>query len=178
MKETMSLCRCGASANKPYCDGSHVVEEFSGKREIEKPLHKERTYVGEKITIHDNRRICSHAAECVDRLPSVFRKEGRPWIDPDGDDVEKIIDVVARCPSGALSYTIDGVHHRDQEREPAIHIARDGPYNIVGGIELQIPDELQPPSREHYSLCRCGASKIKPYCDGSHSSVEFRDEKN
>ncbi|NIR47721.1 hypothetical protein GWO43_04615, partial [candidate division KSB1 bacterium] len=92
----------------------------------------------------------------------------RPWIEPDADEAEKIIDVIERCPSGALSYTIDGVHHRDQEREPAILIARDGPCNIVGGIELQVPEELQPPSCEHYSLCRCGASKNKPYCDGAH----------
>lgn len=55
-----------------------------------------------KITIHDKRKICSHAAECVNNLPSVFRLNSRPWIDPDGASSEEIIDSIRKCPSGAL----------------------------------------------------------------------------
>lgn len=178
IKDKIALCRCGASANKPYCDGSHAVIGFSGERNIDKPLHKERQYQGEDITIHDNRVICSHAAECVNKLPAVFRLGERPWIEPNGADVEAIIAVIEECPSGALSYTRNGVRYRDQEREPAIKIAKNGPYDVTGGIAIKVDAELQPPSREHYSLCRCGASKNKPFCDGSHHDTHFRDDNN
>ena len=82
------------------------------------------------------------------------------------------------CPSGALSYTKDGVHYKDQEREPAIEIAQNGPYNIVGGIEFNDPIGSKPESKEHYTLCRCGASKNKPFCTGEHHDIHFEDDKN
>ena len=61
-KDKIALCRCGESAHKPYCDGSHTTAKFSGKREIDKSLTKEKMYEGKEISIHDNRVICSHAA--------------------------------------------------------------------------------------------------------------------
>ena len=172
----VALCRCGASANKPYCDGAHVKIGFSGQREIDKPLDRERSYESKQITIHDNRAICSHAAECVNKLPSVFRLGQTKWIEPDAGEVSEIIDVVNRCPSGALSYTINDIRYGEQDREACIKISKDGPYNIEGKIELHIGETLRPPSKEHFSLCRCGASKNKPYCDGSHRDVGFKDD--
>lgn len=174
-KEEMYFCRCGASQNKPFCDGSHRKIDFSGERLINKPLDKERSYAGKRITIHDNRTICSHAKECVNRLPAVFRFGERPWIQPDAAGVDEIIDVVTRCPSGALSYSIDEVHYRDHNREPAIFIAENGPYNVTGGIKFVCEGDVQPPIKDHYSLCRCGASKNKPFCDGSHVDIDFKD---
>ena len=174
----VALCRCGASANKPYCDGSHKTAGFSGERETDRSLTREKAYPGKKIVIHDNRTICSHAAECVKTLSTVFDLEKRPWINADGATPEEIIDLVRRCPSGALSYTVDEKQERDFERPPRLEIARHGPYNICGGIQLNIDEEMTPPSTEHYALCRCGSSKNKPYCDGSHHSISFRDEEN
>jgi CDGSH-type Zn-finger protein len=177
-RSTIVLCRCGHSANKPYCDGTHSTINFSGDREIDKPLDKEKTYVGDKITIHDNRTICSHAATCVSELSSVFSLDRRPWIDANGADVDSIINSIKKCPSGALSYSIGGVHYRDHEREPMIRIEKNGPYQVTGNIELKHELDLQPPSKEHYALCRCGVSKNKPFCDGSHHGIGFKDEKN
>ncbi len=177
-KDKIALCRCGESANKPYCDGSHNAAGFSGNREINKPLAKERVYEGKEISVHDNRVICCHAAECVKQLPSVFRLEERPWIDPDQAGVEEIISVINKCPSGALSYSIDETHHRDQNRDSAIQIAENGPYDVRGNVILKVEAELQPPSKEHYSLCRCGASKNKPFCDGAHRDIDFSDKDN
>ncbi len=174
-KDRIALCRCGESANKPYCDGAHATIEFSGEREINRPLAKEKIYQGKDISIHDNRVICSHAAECVELLSSVFRLEERPWIDPDRAELNSIIEVIKKCPSGALSYSINEKHYRDQDREPAIQIAQNGPYDVIGNVVLKVEEELQPPSKEHYSLCRCGASKNKPFCDGAHRDINFTD---
>ena len=174
----IALCRCGHSLKKPFCDGTHNKVGFTGERDTNVSLTEERPYGGEEITVHDNRTVCWHAKECVARLGSVFDKDASPWIVPDNAKAEEIIDTVKKCPSGALSYTFNDVHTRDFDRDPEINIALDGPYNVMGYIEINLPEGLQPPSREHYSLCRCGASKNKPYCDGSHNDINFSDEKN
>ena len=171
-KANIALCRCGGSANKPFCDGSHKGNGFSGKREIDKPLHKSTPYEGEEVTIHDNRRICAHAAHCINDLPSVFRKDGRPWINPDGAGSEAIATVSHKCPSGALKATRNGERIDREDDLMEITIRAAGPYEVRGGIDIQIDEELSPPEPTRYALCRCGASKNKPYCDGSHGDLD------
>ena len=177
-KPVIALCRCGGSAKKPFCDGTHSKLGFSSQKVAEGTRDKRQDYVGKGITIHDNRSICSHAGFCTDRLASVFRPKTKPWIDPDGAPIEEVIDAVKRCPSGALSYSIDGVEHRDQDRAPMITVSKDGPYLVTGGVELEVESRAEGASEEHYTLCRCGASKNKPFCDGTHWSVKFTDDKN
>ena len=142
---------------------------------------KSKDYVGKEITIHDNRKICSHAAECINNLSSVFKLNSRPWINPDSARTEEIIDTIRKYPSGTLSYSINGIEYRDQnERRPIVIISKDGPYVITGGIDL-IGDNIQwaeGASKEHYTLCRCSASKCRPFCDGMHRTVNFKDDKN
>lgn len=182
-----ALCRCGGSKNKPFCDGTHNVIRFSSANktlendDIKKIVIKDkrRDYPGKEITVHDNRKICSHAAECVNNLSSVFKLGSRPWINPDASKMNDIVEVVRRCPSGALSYSIDGVEYRDPEeqRNPTVTVLKNGPYHITGGIEL-IGENIQfgeGASKEHYTLCRCGASENKPFCDGAHKSSNFND---
>lgn len=175
-KAKIFLCRCGGSSNKPFCDGSHKRNGFSDARESSAPLDKERAYAGQQITVHDNRAICSHSQRCVKELAAVFNNKSRPWVNPDGASPEEIIALVKKCPSGALSYSIAGKQQRNFEREPQITISKNGPYHISGEIVLQ--HDLQPPATEHYSLCRCGASKNKPFCDGSHHQSGFQDDQN
>jgi hypothetical protein len=86
--------------------------------------------------------------------------------------------MIQECPSGALSYSIDGVEHRDQDREPTIFVAPNGPYVVTGGPDLPDTTMAEGASMEHFTLCRCGKSKNKPFCDGTHWSVEFTDDKN
>jgi len=188
----VALCRCGASKNKPFCDGTHSTIGFSSENKVDENVgtgigekkivkDKRKDYVGKKITIHDNRRICSHAAECVNNLPSVFKLSSRPWINPDAAEVEEIVDTIRKCPSGALSYSIDSIEYRDQnDRNPMVTVSKDGPYVITGRVEL-MGDNIRfgdGASKEHYTLCRCGASNIKPFCDGMHKVINFKDDKN
>ncbi|MCA9726862.1 MAG: CDGSH iron-sulfur domain-containing protein [Candidatus Eisenbacteria bacterium] len=170
-EEVFALCRCGGSANKPFCDGTHKRNGFSGARETDAALDRERLYEGSEIAIHDNRTICSHATHCTKDLPAVFRYGQKPWIDPEGADAAAIMEQIRRCPSGALSYARGGEIVRDVAREPGIEIERGGPYRVTGSIALS--GDLQPPSREHYALCRCGRSRNKPFCDGTHHDVDF-----
>ena len=175
VRATVFLCRCGGSRNKPFCDGTHAKIGFTDRRETRKQIDRRRAYVGREITINDNRAICAHAGFCTDALKGVFASRRKPWIMPDEAGVEEIVATVLRCPSGALSYTIDGIELGDQERQPTISVSKDGPYYVTGGIALEHPKGLHGPSREHYALCRCGHSKNKPFCDGTHWAIEFRD---
>jgi CDGSH-type Zn-finger protein len=184
----VALCRCGASNNKPFCDGTHGTIGFSSDNKTDDNISSEhlirdkrKNYVGKEITIHDNRRICSHAQECVNNLSSVFKLNSRPWINPDSARTAEIIDTIRKCPSGALSYSINDIEYRDpNERKPMMTVSKNGPYLIAGGIDL-IGDNIQwaeGASKEHYTLCRCGASSNKPLCDGMHRTVNFKDDKN
>ena len=171
----VALCRCGASGNKPFCDGSHGAVGFTDKNTADPAANKRHDYVGKCITIHDNRAVCAHAGVCTDRLSSVFRMNAEPWIDPDGAQTAEMIATIEACPSGALSYSVDNVEHRDREREPMVTVVDNGPYTITGGVELVGQSLGDGASNEHFTLCRCGGSKNKPFCDGSHWSIGFKD---
>jgi CDGSH-type Zn-finger protein len=179
---SVALCRCGGSKDKPFCDGTHRSLGFSSenKNVPQTAEDKRKDYVGKGITVHDNRRICSHSAECVRNLESVFRLGQRPWINPNGASIESVIETVKKCPSGALSYSTADIEYRDQEdRKPLVIVEKNGPYRVQGGIELVgINNWGKGASKEHYTLCRCGASNNKPFCDGSHLQIRFRDDKN
>ena len=172
---TAALCRCGASANKPFCDGSHKKIGFSSAKLDGRLEDKNETYKGQKITIHDNRSLCAHAGYCTDNLASVFRMKQEPWIDPNAASVEEIIATIRSCPSGALSYTMDDAEKSRGEgaSDPAIHVVPNGPYVVSGGVELADVTWGEGASKNEYTLCRCGASKNKPFCDGTHWDIEF-----
>jgi glutamate synthase domain-containing protein 2/CDGSH-type Zn-finger protein len=172
----MRLCRCGHSSHKPFCDGTHEKVRFSSDKREGRVPDRLDDYEGKEITIHDNRGVCSHAGYCTDNVPSVFRMGKEPWIDPDGASADEIARVIRMCPSGALSYTKNKILYKDQDREPAITLSKNGPYRVVGGPELIDVNKSQPESKEHYTLCRCGGSKNKPFCDGTHWYINFTDE--
>ena len=175
----MALCRCGGSEDKPFCDGTHFLVGFDGQCQNNGEKNRVKDYEGRDITVHDNRWACSHIGYCSRGLPAVFRPKEKPWVRPDEAPADEVEATVGLCPSGALSHTRDGVLHRDLDREPGIRVDHNGAYQVVGGPEFEDKQGgAKPVSPEHYSLCRCGASENKPFCDGTHRFCGFDDPKN
>jgi CDGSH-type Zn-finger protein/truncated hemoglobin YjbI len=181
----LALCRCGKSARKPLCDGSHAVSGFDDAKDPGRVPDRRDTYHGQQVTVFDNRGICQHSGYCTDRLPAVFRTDVEPFVAPSGGRMDEIIRAVRDCPSGALSYALGEAEARahvdwDNARDPAIEVTRDGPYRVSGGIPVLDGDgspaaRAQGSSAEHCALCRCGYSRNKPFCSGMHWYAEFRD---
>ncbi|MDA1264034.1 MAG: CDGSH iron-sulfur domain-containing protein [Planctomycetota bacterium] len=162
-----ALCRCGASANKPFCDGAHGGAGFTGAKDPSRTEDRTDEYVGEALTVRDNRGLCAHAGVCTEILPEVWRMHEEPWIDPDGAPPEAVAAVVRACPSGALSSNFPG-DDAGEEEGPSVLVVPNGPYVVKGLSEVD-----GEPVSATCTLCRCGASKNKPRCDGSHWGVEF-----
>lgn len=183
VRPQLALCRCGASATKPICDGTHATSGFTGAKSPARVADRRDTYTGQQVTVYDNRGICAHSGLCTDRLPTVFRQGQEPFVAPSGGRMDEIVRAVRACPSGALSFAIEAREAReqvDQDRPPAIEVSKDGPYRVTGAIPLIGPDGEPEPraegsSTEHYSLCRCGQSQNKPFCSGMHWYVDFQD---
>ncbi|MBV8945993.1 MAG: CDGSH iron-sulfur domain-containing protein [Solirubrobacterales bacterium] len=180
----MAFCRCGESGIKPVCDGRCASNGFTDRKDPKRVPDQRDIYDGVQLTVFDNRGICQHSGFCTDRLGTVFHTEGA-FVTPSGGRMDEIIRAVRDCPSGALSYAIDGVEARaqvdwDNRREPAIEITKDGPYRIAGGIALsdsrgEAVKRARGSSLEHYALCRCGHSQNKPFCSGMHWYIDFKD---
>ena len=147
------LCRCGNSSNKPFCDDTHAKIGFDGSRIATGPMGAPELHQGRRVTIHDNRAICAHSGVCTDNLPGVFRLGQEPWIDPDGAEAEAVMALVRRCPSGALSYTIDGQLPSAGPRERMIIASKNGPYFVTGGVALEAAG-VTPRDPDRYALCR------------------------
>jgi CDGSH-type Zn-finger protein/truncated hemoglobin YjbI len=180
----MALCRCGESAIKPVCDGACTSSGFTDKKDPKRVPDKRDSYDGVQLTVFDNRGICQHSGLCTDRLATVFHTDGA-FVTASGGRMDEIIRAVRDCPSGALSYAIDGAEARaqvdwDDTREPMIEVTKDGPYRITGSIPLtdrhgHAFKRAADSSLEHYALCRCGHSQNKPFCSGMHWYLDFND---
>jgi CDGSH-type Zn-finger protein/ferredoxin len=168
-----SLCRCGESKYKPMCDGSHSAAGFVGTRKDSDKQEPEH-YVGKGITIVFDRYLCMGNGACGE-LEAVFGTHDEPKYEPDAASVDEIIATIKKCPSGALSYILDGVHVRYFFDKPQVVVEQNGPLHVQGEVNLiddQESDKLLPMA-DHYTLCRCGGSKKKPLCDGSHEENGF-----
>ena len=188
----LALCRCGASATKPFCDGAHATSGFTDAKDPNRVPDQRDTYPGQQVTIFDNRGICQHSGLCSDRVPTAFRTGAEPFVAPSGGRLDELVRAVRDCPSGALSLGFDGSDDKHEARdltdwhgtrERAIAVTQDGPYRVTGAIPVTdagLRDGADVPraagsSREHFALCRCGHSQNKPFCSGMHWYVDFRD---
>lgn len=126
---------------------------------------------GEALRLYFDTKRCIHARFCVLGAPDVFVGNVKgPWIRPDAMDVEALVAVAHRCPSGAITY--DRKTPRPEEHAPpvnTVHLREHGPLTVAA--DIQVEGDVQ---RFRAVLCRCGASKRKPFCDGSHTEIDFR----
>jgi CDGSH-type Zn-finger protein/uncharacterized Fe-S cluster protein YjdI len=126
---------------------------------------------GKDLTLLYEGVKCIHSRFCVTGAPKVFLANVKgPWIHPDAMDVDRLVEIAHACPSGAIRYVRkDG--HADETAPPVnlISIRENGPYSVRADIRL----DGSTAAGFRATLCRCGASKHKPFCDGSHHDVEF-----
>lgn len=174
VREVMALCRCGASKSKPFCDGSHKEVGFDDT--IGTPSGRDRliAYEGQEVTVTYNPLLCSHAAECGRLAKHIFNPAQKPWVQPDNGSVEDVRAVVAACPSGALALGADAAREHLTADRAEIAVERNGPY-WVQHVTAPADPQAEGMSAEKYVLCRCGQSGNKPYCDGSHRDLKWRD---
>lgn len=132
-----------------------------------------RVYRGGDIEVSFDFDVCIHVGACLLGLPSVFELHRRPWILPDAADADAVAEVVERCPSGALQYRRlgDGPQERPPS-PPTLTPLRNGPLLVHGQIEVAVPGGAAE-SMPRATMCRCGLSKNKPFCDNSHLDAEF-----
>jgi uncharacterized Fe-S cluster protein YjdI/CDGSH-type Zn-finger protein len=133
-----------------------------------------RSYRGPAIEVSFDLGTCIHVGECLRRLPEVFALNSRPWISPDAASADQTAAVIERCPSGALQYRrLDGGAEEIAPEPPTVVPMRNGPLLVRGRVEVRHDDgtlEVLPRA----TLCRCGGSANKPFCDNTHLRNGFR----
>ncbi len=176
-RESCALCRCGQSATKPFCDGSHLRVQFDGTESASnEPYAAQATeQIGPSLTLLDAQEFCAFARFCdvAGQVWNLVEQEG-------ADAAELTAREAGLCPSGRL-VARDHVGGSDLEPAftPSIGIVADpaqgvaGPLWIRGGIPVVSADGETYEVRNRVTLCRCGASANKPFCDGSHAAVRF-----
>lgn len=135
-----------------------------------------REYAGKAIVIRFDAKRCIHAQECVRGAPTVFDPDAKPWIAPDSAPAEHLADVVARCPTGALSAcTPDGTPLEPSPARNVASVQPRGPIYLRGRMTIPGGEHATRVEYTRVALCRCGASQNKPFCDGSHDKSGFDD---
>lgn len=172
LEDDTALCRCGHSGNKPYCDGSHRKADWDatdGFPSGSVSNERARALAGEGLTVLDDKMLCMHAGFCGTERTNVWE-----MIDETSDTEVRAttIRMVEKCPSGRLTNIIDG-DAVEPDLPQGIGVVPGGPLWVTG--EVQVSSETGGPleTRNRLTLCRCGASSLKPLCDGSHVEVGF-----
>ena len=167
-----ALCRCGQSSDKPFCDGTHNSQAFDGAESADERPFAERAQQlpADGATVADDGPLCVHAGFCGTRTTNVWELAAKA-----GDDArERMREMVQLCPSGRLAYYAEG---SDEPTEPdlpeGIAVIPGGPLWVRGGVPIEGSGGQAWEVRNRVTLCRCGASANKPYCDGSHADLHF-----
>jgi CDGSH-type Zn-finger protein len=180
-KDEYSLCRCGQSKTKPFCDNSHLKAKFDGKETAtRRPYDREaEVFEGKTMLLSDQEELCAFARFC-DPGGKIWGLMGQ---DDDPEARKLAIREANHCPSGRLvlreKKTLEKI---EKPLPPSIGLVEDpalgcsGPLWVRGGIRVESADGMPYEERNRVTLCRCGASVNKPFCNGSHASIQFRDD--
>jgi CDGSH-type Zn-finger protein len=179
-KPRYALCRCGQSAHAPYCDGTHAQIGFDGTETATRETFAQQktTLEGPTLTLDDARPFCAVARFCDaventwESIPETGSAEARA----------RVIHQTTRCPSGRLVVrdTTTGEVF-EPALPPSIGVVEDpgencsGPLWVRGGIPIMSKDGAAYEVRNRVTLCRCGQSSNKPFCDGTHTEVKYKD---
>lgn len=178
--ETCALCRCGESENKPFCDGTHSKIKFNGTETASKKTHDKQAQVidGPTLKLKDAPELCAAARFC--------HRTGGVWEltrHSDNKQARKLaITEACQCPSGRLvQYDRSTGKEFEKELNKSISLVEDPQNKVSGPIWLKgyIPVESSEGTiyevRNRQTLCRCGKSHNKPFCDSSHIDAGFND---
>ncbi|MGQ9848109.1 MAG: (4Fe-4S)-binding protein [Bacteroidales bacterium] len=133
-----------------------------------------KKYSNDEITVVWKPHLCDHSTVCINELPKVFDPSSRPWIKMDAASTEEIIHVVDKCPTKAITWFKKGSENEKINEnntdinKTMVSIVKDGPIRISGQFILINEDNEPVASEDRISLCRCGKSNRRPFCDGSH----------
>ncbi len=173
VQEEYALCRCGHTKNKPFCDGTHAKIHFDGtEAEDHEPFDKAAGVIrGPSLTLADDKHLCVHARFCM-RAGGIWNLVKQS---ENQEARDTAIEEACNCPSGRLVIK-DNESGKviEPEFEKSIVIieypprAEHGPLWVRGGIPIKSSDGKQYEIRNRVTLCRCGRSENKPFCDGSH----------
>lgn len=172
-----ALCRCGKSKNAPFCNGAHLTNMFDGSEtaSFDPILNGAISYEGPVLTMKDNEKYCAFARLCD--------ANGSVWTLIYKDDDKSLEDLkreVKLCPSGRLLLFDRDGNFLEENLEKSITILEDtglkisGPLWVKGGIRVESADGQSYEIRNRQTLCRCGESKNKPFCDSTHRHIKFQ----
>lgn len=179
--EQYALCRCGKSQNQPFCDGSHETVGFDGTETASRAKYLERAskLEGPNLDLLDDER-CAFARFC-------HREDGNVWELTEQSDNpkyrEEAIIAASECPAGRLVAMDKEGKLIEPEYEPSIEILQDpqrkvsGPIFVKGNIPIVSSKGFTYEVRNRVTLCRCGESTNKPFCDATHVPIKYKDSK-
>lgn len=135
-----------------------------------------KKYTKDNLTVVWQPGLCIHSKQCFKGLPNVFNPASKPWVNMNAASLEQIKTQVDRCPSGALSYVIEGgdeIPENSIAETLTIDISENGPILLKGPVNIKYKDKNEILGTKTIALCRCGESAKKPYCDGTHRKKGF-----
>ncbi|MFH0867379.1 MAG: (4Fe-4S)-binding protein [Bacteroidota bacterium] len=137
-----------------------------------------KKYTNGEITVVWKPDLCVHATNCFTELPKVFIPYERPWIRMNEALTNEIITTVNSCPTDALTFYWNNEGPKDQQKAgqstTEISIIKNGPYIVKGAFKITDTDGNEIETQSTASLCRCGYTKKRPFCDGSHVDSDFK----
>lgn len=139
-----------------------------------KEIKKE--YSNGEVTITWEPHKCIHSGNCVRGLPGVFDINKKPWINAEGAASSAIVNQIKACPSGALGYYMQDEKATDDliTEEQIVEVIPNGPLMVYGNVKVKMPDGGEQSKSKVTAFCRCGGSKNKPFCDGTHKKIDFK----
>ncbi len=173
LQEQYALCRCGHSKNKPFCDGTHAKIHFNGTETADdKPyLDRAKKINGPSLSLTDAEHMCVHARFCM-RAGGIWNLTRQS---DNGEARDIAIEEAGNCPSGRLVVWDKKTGKAlEPEFEKSIVVieypprSEHGPLWVRGGIPVESSEGHVYEIRNRVTLCRCGKSYNKPFCDGRH----------